>query len=102
MAAAMVLPVEEHLALLEGVATALPQREGKPRDKIRAVFEGAFCKQPPIEFLEVVEEVCYIVKDDFLQSCHWFTGDAPQGGDPLYALAQSYRGALLLFLHPAR
>lgn len=91
MAAGTVLPVEEHLTVLEAVASALPQRQAKPRDKIRVVFEGAFCEQPPIEFLEVVEEVCYIVEDDFLQGSRWFTANVPENGDPLYSLARSYR-----------
>jgi benzoyl-CoA reductase subunit C len=89
--AGTVLSVEDHLPLLEEVVAGFPHRQTKPMDKIRVVFEGAFCEQPPIEFIEVVEEVCYIVDDDFVRGIRWFEDDVPMDGDPLHALARSYR-----------
>lgn len=91
MRAGTVLPVEEHLPMLEAVLAGLPARQTRAMDKIRVVFEGAFCEQPPIEFIEVVEEVCYIVEDDFIQGSRWFSADVPEDGDPLESLAHSYR-----------
>jgi len=91
MRAGTLIPVEEHISLLEEVLDRLPRRETKPRDKIKILFEGAFCEQPPLEFIEVVEEVCYIVDDDFILGSRWFTADVPEDGDPLRSLATSYR-----------
>ncbi|MBI1987725.1 MAG: 2-hydroxyacyl-CoA dehydratase [Nitrospinae bacterium] len=85
------IPVEEHLGMLEAVLAELPGRKAKPLDKIRVVFEGSFCEQPPLEFIEVIEDVCDIVEDDFIMASRWITGPVPEEGDPLRALALSYR-----------
>jgi benzoyl-CoA reductase subunit C len=85
------ITVEEHIRFLEGVLAWLPQREVKPLDKIKVVFEGSFCEQPPLEFIEVVEDVCYIVEDDFIMVSQWLTQEVPQDSDPLLSLARSYR-----------
>jgi len=85
------IPVEEHIELLEEVLAWIPQRQTKALDKIKVVFEGSFCEQPPIEFIEVVEDVCYIVDDDFIMVSQWLTDEVPLDGDPLQSLARSYR-----------
>ncbi|MBI2876175.1 MAG: 2-hydroxyacyl-CoA dehydratase, partial [Candidatus Tectomicrobia bacterium] len=85
------IPVEEHLRMLEAVLAWLPGRQAPPLDKIRVVFEGSFCEQPPLEFLQVIEDVCYIIEDDFILSSRWITAPVPEEGDPLRALALSYR-----------
>ncbi len=85
------LPVEEHITLLEEARLALDERAAKPKDRIRVVLEGSFCEQPPLELIEGLEEAgCYILDDDFLQGWRWFTTDVPSGGDPLRALAWAY------------
>ncbi len=88
------LPVEEHVGMLEKVLAWAQGREVKARDKIRVVLEGSFCEQPPLEFIESVEDVCYIVEDDFILAFRWLTGDVPQEGDPIQVLARSYRELL--------
>lgn len=86
------LPVEEHTEMLEKVAVWAEGREARARDKIRVVLEGSFCEQPPLEFIEGVEYVCYIVEDDFILALRWMEGEVPEEeSDPLYALARSYR-----------
>ena len=85
------LPVEEHTALLEQALAELPTREGKRRDSLRIVVEGAFCEQPPLELLKMVEAAgCYIVEDDLTLGRRWFTEEVPLEGDPLVSLAESY------------
>ncbi len=84
------IPVEEHIALLE---TALPMIEARPardEDRIRVVFEGAFCEQPPLDLIRMLGRSCYVVDDDFLIGLRWFTEDVPAGDDPLQDLAESY------------
>lgn len=84
-------PAEESLTRLDELLAELPGREGRPKDRIRVVIEGAFCEQPPLGLLEVLEEAgCYIVEDDLLLGWRWFTSDVPLTGDPFGALGQSY------------
>jgi benzoyl-CoA reductase subunit C len=85
------VPVEEGLAWLDALLAELPRRQGRPRDRLRVVVEGAFCEQPPLGLLEVLEEAgCYVVEDDFLLGWRWFTGDVTGGGDPFERLGRAY------------
>jgi len=85
------MPVEEHNALLEEALEQLVQRSGKPRDSIRVVVEGAFCEQPPLDLIKLVEDAgCYLVDDDFVIGRSWFVDDVPVSADPVRALAESY------------
>ena len=85
------MSVEEHNTLLQESLEQLSQRSGKPRDSIRVVVEGAFCEQPPLDLIKLVEDAgCYLVDDDFVIGRSWFVEDVPVGGDPVFALADSY------------
>jgi benzoyl-CoA reductase subunit C len=85
------LPVEEHVALLSDALQQLSTRPAKKRDSIRVVVEGAFCEQPPIEVIRLLEEAgCDVVEDDLALAQRWFTRDVDVQGDPVLALAQSY------------
>ena len=84
------IPVEDHIALLERVIPELQQRENKKEDRIRVVFEGAFCEQPPLDMIRTIGRSCYVVDDDFLIGLRWFTEAVGTGGDPLLALAEAY------------
>ncbi|HEX7787959.1 MAG TPA: 2-hydroxyacyl-CoA dehydratase, partial [Methylomirabilota bacterium] len=89
--AATTVPVEEATGWLDGLLAALPARDARPRDRLRVVVEGAFCEQPPLGLLEVLEEAgCYVVEDDLLLGWRWFTADVPTGGDPFERLAAAY------------
>lgn len=84
------MPREEHNGILWRVLTLLPQREAKKQDKIRVVFEGGFCEQPPLDMLATIEESCYVVDDDLLIGMRWLLSDVPGDGDPWLNLATSY------------
>ena len=85
------VPPEEHLQELEQVLELLPARQGRPKDRVRVVIESAFCEQPPLDLLQVVEDAgCYIVDDDLLTGWRWFVEDVPEDLPPLRALAESY------------
>jgi benzoyl-CoA reductase subunit C len=90
------VPPEEHLQDLQQVLELLPARQDRPKDRIRVVIESAFCEQPPLELLQVVEEAgCYIVDDDLLTGWRWFVEAVPEDLPPLRALAESYiRGSV--------
>jgi benzoyl-CoA reductase subunit C len=89
--AGTLLPVAEHVALLQRALAAVEARVARPLDRIRVVLEGAFCEQPPLELIERLEEAgCYLVDDDFLLGWRFFEGDVPTGPDPLRSLASAY------------
>ncbi|HET9533021.1 MAG TPA: 2-hydroxyacyl-CoA dehydratase [Blastocatellia bacterium] len=85
------IPVEEHTEMLWTTLNDLSKRQVKPRDSIRVVVEGAFCEQPPLDLIRLMEEAgCYIVDDDFSLGRRWFYEDVPTDDDPLASLAESY------------
>jgi benzoyl-CoA reductase subunit C len=89
--AATLVPPEESLGWLDTLLVELPLRSAKPRDRLRVVIEGAFCEQPPLGLLEILEEAgCYVVEDDLLLGWRWFTTDVNGVGDPFERLARAY------------
>jgi benzoyl-CoA reductase subunit C len=91
--AATLVPPEEALGWLEALLRDLPARAARPRDRLRVVVEGAFCEQPPLGLLEVLEEAgCAVVEDDLLLGWRWFTGDVAGPGDPFDRLGAAYVG----------
>ncbi|HET7876827.1 MAG TPA: 2-hydroxyacyl-CoA dehydratase [Methylomirabilota bacterium] len=89
--AVTVVPPEESIAWLDTLLAELPQHDTRPRDRLRVVVEGAFCEQPPLGLLEVLEEAgCYVVEDDLLLGWRWFTTDVGTDGDPFERLGSAY------------
>jgi benzoyl-CoA reductase subunit C len=84
------IPREEHNELLEAVLPLVGRREAARQDRIRVVFEGGFCEQPPLDLLATIGRSCYVVDDDLLIGLRWITEDVPVAGDPLRNLAESY------------
>ncbi len=84
------IPREEHNALLEFVLPGLAARTAKPQDRIRVVFEGGFCEQPPFDLIRAIGRSCYVVDDDLLIGLRWLLEDVPADGDPLERLAFAY------------
>lgn len=84
-------PPEESIGSLDVLLAGLPQRESRPRDRLRVVLEGVFCEQPPLGLLEVLEDAgCYVVEDDLLLGWRWFTTDVATDGDPFERLGAAY------------
>ena len=91
--AGLLLPVEEHSALLREYLAAARADERPKRDNCRVVLTGMFCEQPPLNLIKSLElSGCYVVDDDLLLVTRWLTGDVGTEGDPLRNLA-------LAFLH---
>jgi len=90
VALAGMLPREEHNDLLRWILAHLHERETRRQDRVRVVFEGGFCEQPPLDLVRMVGQSCYVVDDDLLIGLRWLLEDVPRGGDPLAALAESY------------
>lgn len=86
-----VLPVKEHILLLEQALPLIRTRDGQKRDRVRVVIEGSFCEQPPADLLDTIEEAgCYVVEDDLLLGMRWFDGPVDPGDDPLGALTRAF------------
>ncbi|GBD31790.1 Benzoyl-CoA reductase subunit C [bacterium HR33] len=81
---------EEHNALLQYVLPLIERRSAKKQDRIRVVFTGGFCEQPPLDLIRTVGRSCYVVDDDWLIGLRWIVEDVPLEGDPLLNLAEAY------------
>ncbi len=89
--AATLAPPEEATGWLDTLLAGVPARGARPQDRMRVVVEGAFCEQPPLGLLEVLEEAgCYVVEDDLMLGWRWYTGDVTGTGDPFERLASAY------------
>jgi len=84
------IPRSEHNRLLEWVLPQIELRSGKPQDRVRVVFEGGFCEQPPLDLLRIIGESCYVVDDDLLIGLRYLIEDVELEGDPLQNLAHAY------------
>lgn len=84
------IPREEHNELLETVLPLISARPNKKQDKIRLVFEGGFCEQPPLDLIRAIARSCYVVDDDLLIGLRWILEDVALEGDPLFNLAFAY------------
>jgi benzoyl-CoA reductase subunit C len=84
------VPREEHNDLLRRLLPAILERRVRRHDKIRVVFQGGFCEQPPLDLLRAIGRSCYVVDDDLLIGLRWILEDVPPDGDPLRNLARAY------------
>ncbi|HUZ19564.1 MAG TPA: 2-hydroxyacyl-CoA dehydratase [Acidimicrobiales bacterium] len=84
------IPREEHNELLAAVLPMLERRAVQPQDRMRLVFEGGFCEQPPLDLLTTIAQSSYVVDDDLLIGLRWISEDVPLDGDPLESLAHAY------------
>ncbi len=90
MAVGGMLPREEHNEMLRAVIPQIEKRPARPQDRVRVVFEGGFCEQPPLDLLRTIAQFCYIVDDDLLIGLRWILDDVALDGDPLLNLAEAY------------
>ena len=90
MAVGLLIPREEHNDLLRATLPRIEASPAKRQDRIRVVFEGGFCEQPPLDLIRTIGRSCYVVDDDFLIGMRWILEDVPLHDDPLAALAHSY------------
>ncbi len=89
--AGMVLPPEEHTALVRDYLAAADAVERPKRDNARIVLTGSFCEQPPLGLIKSIEMAgCYIVDDDFMLILRWLLDEVPVEGDPLVNLSKAF------------
>ena len=89
--AGLVLPVEEHNAMLRDYIDAA-RVTGRPiKDNAKVILTGMFCEQPPLNLIKSLELAgCYVVDDDFMLVARWLTEEVPTDGDPLEALSHAF------------
>jgi len=90
VALAGMIPREEHNELMSTLLPMIRERTNKKEDRIRLVFEGGFCEQPPFDLVRMLGRTSYVVDDDFMIGLRWITSDVPCDGDPLRNLAEAY------------
>jgi benzoyl-CoA reductase subunit C len=90
MAVGLMIPREEHNELLRHVLPEIEKSAARRQDRIRIVFEGGFCEQPPLDLIRTIGRSCYVVDDDLLIGMRWILEDVLHDGDPLGALASAY------------
>ena len=89
--AGMVLPVEEHTALVRQYLAAAEKLSRPKRDNARVVLTGGFCEQPPLALIKSIEMAgCYVVDDDFMLVGRWLLDHVPTDGDPLAELSKAF------------
>ncbi len=84
------IPREEHNDMLRTIMPQFKDRAKKQQDRIRVVFEGGFCEQPPLDMIRMLGRSCYVVDDDLLIGMRWILDDVASTGDPLVNLATAY------------
>jgi benzoyl-CoA reductase subunit C len=84
------IPREEHNDLLRALLPQIRERDARRHDRMRVVFEGGFCEQPPLDLLHAIAQFVYVVDDDLLIGLRWLTADVSTAGDPVRALARAY------------
>ena len=89
--AGMVLPPEEHTALIRQYLAACEEQKRPKRDNARIVLTGSFCEQPPLGLIKSIEMAgCYVVDDDFGLVHRWLLDEVPVTGDPLEELSKAF------------
>ncbi|MEN8374380.1 MAG: 2-hydroxyacyl-CoA dehydratase [Gemmatimonadota bacterium] len=90
MALGGVMRREDHNAVLETALPLIRARDAPRPDRIRVVYEGGFCEQPPLDLIRAVARSCYVVDDDLLIGMRWILSDIPTTGDLLANMAEAY------------
>ena len=89
--AGMVLPVEDHTALVREYLAAVAKTQRPKRDNARVVINGSFCEQPPLALIKSIEmSGCYIVDDDFMLVTRWLLDEVPADRNPLEELSKAF------------
>ncbi len=89
--AGMVLPVEEHNAMLSEYLAAVVHEDKPRRDNCRIIINGSFCEQPPLNLIKSIEMAgCYIVDDDYMQVNRWLKHEVPTDINPFEALSKAF------------
>lgn len=89
--AGMVMPKEEHTALLSKVLAHLGEARPSANEKVRLFLSGHLCHRVKPEILDLIEEMgAVVVGDDLYAGYRYYAAEVPTTADPLEALARRY------------
>ncbi|WHY89838.1 2-hydroxyacyl-CoA dehydratase family protein [Neobacillus cucumis] len=88
----MVMPKEEHNAILETLLPKLAEQKGSRRsDAVRVFISGSLCGAPKSEVLSLIEESgAVVVGDDLFHGFRYTSNDISEDREPLDAIALHY------------
>lgn len=84
------IPKEEYNEFMRTILPQIKAQKLKKQDKMRIVFEGGFCEQPPLDLIQAIGRSCYIVDDDLLIGLRYILEDVGTEGNPMFNLAEAY------------
>jgi benzoyl-CoA reductase subunit C len=91
MRAGGILEVTEFNQFLIRYMDTVQEMDRKPLDNVRVVISGAFCEQPPLNLIKVIELAgCYVVDDDFILGNRYLDCDVEASDNPLKSLSHAY------------
>lgn len=87
----MVMPKEEHNALLEELIPQLADRRVFKQEGMRIYLSGSLCGAPKVDILSMLEQSgAVVVDDDLFHGWRYISTDIAEDGDPLDAIAAFY------------
>ncbi len=91
MRAGNVLEVSEFNEMLVQYMETVDQVDRKPLDNVRVIVWGAFCEQPPLNLIKVMDLAgCYVVDDDLILGNRYLDTEVEVGDDPIKSLSYAY------------
>jgi benzoyl-CoA reductase subunit C len=87
----MLMPKEEHTALLRELLEKAKDKERQQEGKVRLVVSGGPCDQPQWEILDLIEDLgATVVNDDLYVGGRYFATNVSESIPPIEALAEHY------------
>lgn len=87
-----IIPVEMHNEILKEHLEKFKKNKNIKKDAIRVVITGNFCEQPPIDVIDLIEQVgCYVIDDEFLIGRRYYEVDLNANAeDPIDEISEQY------------
>lgn len=87
----MIMPKEEHNAMLESLLPKLEQKKQPKKKGVRVFLSGSLCGAPKKEVLSMIEQSgAVVVGDDLFHGDRYISTNINEGIDPLEAIATYY------------
>ena len=87
----MLMPKEEHNAILETLLQELPKRNVAKKDGVRVYVSGSLCGAPKFDILSMIEQSgAVVVGDDLFHGYRYVSTDISEDQEPLEAIANYY------------
>lgn len=89
--ASMVMPKEEHSAILQNLLQELPKRLIAKKGGVRVYISGSLCGAPKFDILSMIEQSgAVVVGDDLFHGLRYISTDISADQEPIQAIADFY------------